>query len=45
MWMVELNVLGHRFTHQVPDRRRTFRFSPRAVQTRLSAMRHSRAAA
>jgi hypothetical protein len=45
MWIVEVNVLGHRFTHQVRDRREALKFSPRSVQSRLSHMRHPRAVA
>jgi hypothetical protein len=45
MWIVEINVLGRRFTHEVRDRREAFKFSPRSVQARLSHMRQPRAAA
>lgn len=45
MWIVEVNVLGHRFTHEVRDRREASKFSPRNIQARLSDMRNPRAAA
>ncbi|MDT5079284.1 MAG: hypothetical protein QOJ80_3921 [Mycobacterium sp.] len=45
MWIVEVNVLGRRFTYEVRDRRETFKFGPRSVGARLSHMRHPRAAA
>jgi hypothetical protein len=46
MWIVELNVLGHRFTRQVPDHRaKALSLNPRAVQSRLAQLRHPRAAA
>jgi hypothetical protein len=45
MWIVEVNVLGRRFTHEVRDRREAFKFSPRNIQARLSDMRNPRAAA
>lgn len=45
MWTIEVNVVGHRFTHVVPDRRRpSFRFNPRAMHWRPSQLRHPRAA-
>lgn len=40
MWIVEVNILGRRFTHEVHDRRGAFAISPSAVQLRLSALRH-----
>lgn len=45
MWIVELNVLGHRFTRGMPDRRSVLAFRPRAVHARLSNLRSPRAAA
>jgi hypothetical protein len=44
MWIVEVNVLGRRFTYRMRDNRQ-FRFSPRNVQSRLAQLRHARAAA
>ena len=29
MWIIELNVAGYRFSREMPDLRRPFRFSPR----------------
>jgi hypothetical protein len=43
MWIVEVNVIGRRFTHQV-GRRPIFHFSPRSISWRPSQLRHSRAA-
>jgi hypothetical protein len=43
MWIVELNILGHRFTHYVPDRRRSLTFH-RPRLTRLASLRDPRAA-
>jgi hypothetical protein len=45
MWIVEINVLGRRFTHEVRNSREAFKFSPRGMQARLSHMRNPRAAA
>ena len=44
MWIIEVNFAGHQFTQRVPDRRRSFRFSPRAVHWRPSQLRNPRAA-
>ena len=40
MWIVEINILGRRFTREVHDRRGAFPLTPRAVQTKLSHLRH-----
>lgn len=45
MWIVEVNVLGRRFTHQVQDHRDRLRDRSRAVQTRLTQLRRPRIAA
>jgi hypothetical protein len=45
MWMIELNILGRRFTHQVPGPRETFKFDARHVPARLSQFRRPGAAA
>jgi hypothetical protein len=45
MWIVEVNVLGRRFTLGGHNQPRKFRLSPRNVQTRLAHLRHARAAA
>jgi hypothetical protein len=45
MWIVEFNVLGRRFTHQVRDHREDFRDRSRTVQSRLSTLRRPGAAA
>jgi hypothetical protein len=46
MWIVELNVLGHRFTREVPGHgAKAFSLNPRVVQSRLAQLRHPRAAA
>lgn len=45
MWIVEVNVLGHRFTHRVGDRPELFRLTPRVVQWRQWKHRQPRAAA
>lgn len=47
MWIVEINILGRRFTREVHDRRGAFPLTPRLVQTRLTQRLHtkSRAAA
>jgi hypothetical protein len=45
MWIIELNIAGHRFTRSVPDlRRRTFRFSPRNGHGHVPQLRDSHAA-
>ncbi len=39
MWIIELNILGHTFTREMPDlRRRQIRFSPRHLHR--PAIRH-----
>jgi hypothetical protein len=45
MWIVEVNVLGHRFTYRVHGHAKAFRLSPRNVQSRLAQLRHVRTAA
>jgi cell division protein ZapA (FtsZ GTPase activity inhibitor) len=45
MWVVEINILGRRFTLQVDDRREALKVHSRAVQSRLSQLRRPRAAA
>jgi cell division protein ZapA (FtsZ GTPase activity inhibitor) len=45
MWIVEVNILGRRFTHRVHDRREALKDRSRAVQSRLSHLRRPRAAA
>jgi hypothetical protein len=45
MWIVEVNVLGRRFTYRAHDYRRQFRLRLRTVQSRLAHRRHARAAA
>jgi hypothetical protein len=42
VWIIEVNVLGRRYTRHVKDRRETLRLRPRLVEWRL---RHLRAAA
>ena len=44
MWIVELNVFGRKFTRQVSDRPKGLRVTPHNVQTRLSQLRHPKAA-
>jgi hypothetical protein len=45
MWIVEVNVAGHQFTHRVHDHRRPiFRISPRNIGWRASQLRRARAA-
>ena len=45
MWIIEVNVVGRRFTYVVPDRYRpSFRFNPRAMHWRAPQVRHPRAA-
>ena len=45
MWIVEVNIFGRRFTHQVHDRREALKARSRAVQTRLSHRRNPQAVA
>jgi hypothetical protein len=45
MWIVEVNVLGRRFTHTVNDRPKTLRCTPRTAQWRHWRPRHPGAAA
>ena len=46
MWIVELNVLGHRFTREVPGHSaKAFKLNPRVVQSRLAQLRQPGAAA
>jgi hypothetical protein len=44
MWVVEFNVAGRRFTHEVRTRRPKFHFSPRGFGWRPSQLRDTRAA-
>ena len=44
MWMVEVNVAGRRFTHEVHARLPKLWFSPRNIGWRLSQLRQTRAA-
>lgn len=44
MWVIEVNVLGRRFTRRVGERPKAFRFTPHDVQARLSQLRLPRAA-
>ncbi|MDT5195565.1 MAG: hypothetical protein QOH20_2319 [Mycobacterium sp.] len=44
MWIVEVNILGRRFTYRGPNQTRAFRLSPRTVQSRLAQLRHVRVA-
>ena len=45
MWVIELNVLGRRFTHRTSDQLSGWRLTPQNVQMRLSQLRRPRAAA
>jgi hypothetical protein len=45
MWMIEVNVLGHRFTHTVNDRPEVRRLAPHLPQWRQWKPRNPRAAA
>jgi hypothetical protein len=45
MWVVEVNVLGHRFTRRVNDGRDGFRFAPRMTEWRQRKDRGPRAVA
>ncbi|MGH3543911.1 MAG: hypothetical protein ACRDTO_16340 [Mycobacterium sp.] len=46
--LIELNIVGYRFSREIPDLRgkslRPVRFSPRAVHWRIPQVRDSRAA-
>ncbi len=42
MWLIELNIAGHRFTRHVPDKRR--QLFGRALAWRGSHVRHTPAA-
>jgi hypothetical protein len=42
MWIVEINVLGRRFTYRPREHARDFRLTPRTVQSRLAQLRHTR---
>jgi hypothetical protein len=45
MWIIELNVAGHQFTHRVPEHRRSlFRFNPRSMGWRPAQLRNPHAA-
>jgi cell division protein ZapA (FtsZ GTPase activity inhibitor) len=45
MWIVEVNVLGRRFTYQTHDHAKKLRDTQRTVQSRLAHIRHARTAA
>jgi hypothetical protein len=45
MWIVEVNVLGRRFTYQAHDHAKKLRDTQRTVQSRLAHLRHVRTAA
>ncbi len=45
MWIVELNILGHKFTRTFDVRRPAFVLGPRTVSARLSQLRQARVAA
>jgi len=45
MWIVEINILGRRFTYRPREHARDFRLSPRTVHSRLAQLRHTRTAA
>jgi len=45
MWIVEVNVLGRRFTHRFDGRPAVPRFTPRLPQRRRGKWREPRAAA
>lgn len=45
MWIVELNILGRRFTRTFDLRRPAFVLDPRTVPARLSQLRQPRVAA
>jgi hypothetical protein len=45
MWIVEVNVLGRRFTYRGYSRPGKLRLSPRNLQSRLAHVRHARATA
>lgn len=45
MWVIELNIAGHQFTHRVPDRRqRLYRLATRTVGWRSAQLRNQQAA-
>lgn len=45
MWVIELNIAGHQFTHRVPDRRqRLYRLAGRTMGWRPAQLRHPHAA-
>lgn len=45
MWLIELNIAGHRFTHKLPDdRRQRFGWGGRSMPWRAIHYRQSRAA-
>jgi hypothetical protein len=45
VWIVEVNVLGRRFTHRVNDRPEVLRLTPRLAQWRPWKQRNPRPAA
>lgn len=45
MWVVEVNVLGRRFTQRIGDRQQALRFAPRLAHLRQRKVRLPRAAA
>lgn len=44
MWVIEVNVLGRKFTRRVGEQPRALRFIPQDLQMRLSELRNPRAA-
>ena len=45
MWVIEINFVGHQFTHHVPDRRhRLYRLATRTVGWRPAQLRNQHAA-
>jgi hypothetical protein len=40
MWVVEINILGRRFTREVHDRRAAFPITTRTLQSGLTHLRH-----
>jgi cell division protein ZapA (FtsZ GTPase activity inhibitor) len=42
MWVVEIHILGRRFTFELGDHRRDLRLTARTVQGRLAQLRNAR---
>lgn len=42
MWVVEINILGRRFTREVHDRRGAFPLNVRSFPSRLAHLRHAK---